>query len=68
VKLGDLYASGRGVPQSSFQAYVWYGAAARSGNTAARDKQARVATVLQPAEVQQADRLIDSLTRPSKAQ
>ncbi len=68
AKLGDLYASGRGVPQNSFQAYVWYGAAARSGNSAARDKQARTAAVLQPAEIQQADRLIESLPRPSKGQ
>jgi len=68
TRLGDLYANGRGGPQNSFQAYVWYGVAARSGNAAARDKQARIATVLQPAEIQQADRLIESFTRPSKPQ
>ena len=66
TRLGDLYASGRGVRQNSFQAYVWYGVAARSGSAPARDKQGRLAAVLQPAEIQQADRLIDSLVRPSK--
>ena len=60
LRLGDLYASGHGVPQNSFRAYVWYGVAARSGNASAREKQARVASLLQPAEIQQADRLIDS--------
>jgi len=67
TRLGDLYASGRGVPQNSFQAYVWYGVAARSGSAPARDKQGRLAAVLQPAEIQQADRLIDSLVRSAKA-
>jgi serine/threonine protein kinase len=60
TRLGDMFASGRGVPQNAFQAYVWYGIAARSGSAAAREKQARTAPQLQPAEVQQADRLIDS--------
>jgi len=63
VKLGDIYASGTGVPQSAFQAYVWYGLAARSGSAAASDKQTRITPLLQPAEIQQADKLIASRSR-----
>jgi TPR repeat protein len=66
TRLGDMSASGRGVPQNAFQAYVWYGVAARSGSAAARDKQMRIAPQLQPAEIQQADRLIDSQARAAR--
>jgi serine/threonine protein kinase/TPR repeat protein len=66
MKLGDMYANGRGVPQDSFQAYVWYGLAARSGSASARDPQARIASTLQPAEIEQADKLIDSLIGAAK--
>jgi TPR repeat protein len=56
-----MYANGRGVPQSNFQAYVWYGAAARGGNMAAKANQDRVGRSMQPMEIRQADKLIDSL-------
>jgi serine/threonine protein kinase len=66
TKLGDMFASGRGVAQNAFQAYVWYGIAARSGSAAAREKQARTAPQLQPAELRQADQLIDSRARDAR--
>jgi serine/threonine protein kinase len=66
TKLGDMFASGRGVAQNAFQAYVWYGIAARSGSAAAREKQARIAPQLQPAEIRQADQLIESRTRDAR--
>lgn len=59
VKLGDLYAEGRGAPQNYNQAYIWYGLAVRAGSIAARAKQGEVAARLQPAEIQQAERYID---------
>ena len=61
LRLGDMYANGRGVRQSNFQAYIWYGAAARGGNAAAKASQERVAAALQPAEISQAGKVIDSL-------
>jgi TPR repeat protein len=33
VKLAEIYANGRGVPRSYFQAYIWYSLAVRCGNT-----------------------------------
>jgi serine/threonine protein kinase len=66
LKLGDLYAGGRGVTQSSFQAYVWYGVAARSGSAPARERLVRTATQLQPAEIEQADKVIENLLRDTK--
>jgi TPR repeat protein len=56
-----MYASGRGVPQSNFQAFVWYGLAARGGNVAAKNNQERVGASMQPMEIRQAGKLIDSL-------
>jgi Sel1 repeat len=61
LRLADMYASGRGVQQSNFQAYVWYGVAARAGNVAAKTSQERVGTNMQPMEIRQAGKLIDSL-------
>jgi TolA-binding protein len=68
LRLGDMYANGRGVPQSNFQAYVWYGVAAREGNVAAKNNQDRVGATMQPMEVRQAGKLIDSLVAAAKTQ
>ena len=56
-----MYAAGRGVPQNNFQAYVWYGAAARAGNVTAKLQQERVGATMQPMELRQAGKLIDKL-------
>jgi serine/threonine protein kinase len=66
IRLGDMYASGRGVPQSNFQAYVWYGVAARQGNPAAKASQERVGAAMQPMEIRQAGKLIESLVASAK--
>jgi hypothetical protein len=58
LALGEMYAAGRGVPQNNFQAYVWFSRAARAGNVEARARVEKVKAALQPAEVQQADRLL----------
>ncbi len=56
--LGEMYAAGRGVPQNNFQAYVWFSRSARAGNAEARARVEQVKAKLQPAEIQQADRLL----------
>ena len=57
-KLGELYATGRGVGQSLNQAYLWYGMAAKAGHTQAQARQAQISANLQPAEVRQVDRYL----------
>ena len=59
-KLGAMYASGTGVARNYNLAYVWYGTAARLGSDAARQERDQAAASLQPAEREQADRLIES--------
>jgi hypothetical protein len=56
--LGEMYAAGRGVPQNNFQAYVWFSRAVRAGNPEAKARVEQVKAALQPAEVQQADRML----------
>jgi TPR repeat protein len=65
-RLGEQYENGRGVSQNNFQAYYWYSAAVRGGNTAARVKKEEMAARLQPAEIQQADKLVERLARPAR--
>ena len=65
-KLGEMYENGRGVPQNNFQAYYWYSAAVRGGNSAARVRKEQMAARLQPAEIQQAEKLVERLARPAK--
>jgi hypothetical protein len=57
-RLGEIFATGRGAPQSNFQAYIWFSAAADAGHAAAKSRRDQVITTLQPAEIQQADRVI----------
>ncbi|TAK39744.1 MAG: hypothetical protein EPO29_10595 [Betaproteobacteria bacterium] len=66
LKLGEMYENGRGVPQNNFQAYYWYSAAVRGGNTGARVKKEQMAARLQPAEIQQAEKLVERLARPAR--
>jgi hypothetical protein len=56
--LGEMYAAGRGVPLNNFQAYVWFSRAVRAGNAEAKPRVEQVKATLQPAEIQQADRLL----------
>jgi TolA protein len=57
-RLGEIFATGKGANQSNFQAYVWFSLAASSGHAAAKARRDQVITTLQPAEIQQADRVI----------
>ena len=45
--------------QNDFEAYVWYGIAARNGQAGAQSQRERVGTKLQPAEIRQADQIIE---------
>ena len=65
-RLGENYETGRGVTQNYFQAYYWYSAAARGGNAAAKSKKDQMAARLQPAEIQQAEKLVERLARSPK--
>jgi hypothetical protein len=57
--MGQVQESRAGPQRSDFEAYVWYGVAARAGEAAAAALRDKVAARLQPAEVQQADKLIE---------
>jgi len=57
-RLGEIYAAGRGVNQSNVQAYIWLSLAANAGHAGAKARRDQVAKALQPAEIQQADRLV----------
>ena len=56
--LGEMFAAGRGVPQSNFQSYVWFARAARAGYADAKARQEQVKATLQPAEIQHAEKLL----------
>jgi len=61
VRLAEMYANGHGVKLNYNQAYIWYSLAVRGGNTAAAAGRAKMAALLQPAEVKQADKVVDSM-------
>jgi TPR repeat protein len=63
-RLGEIYAAGRGVPQSNVQAYIWLSLAANAGHAGAKARRDQVAGALQPAEVQQADRVVRQRSAP----
>jgi len=59
ASLADAFAAGRGVPMNNFQAYVWYSLAARAGNARGRVGRDKAVALLQPAEIRQADVLVE---------
>jgi len=58
--LGRMAEEGRGVVPNAMQAYIWYSLAAQRGQATARTARERVALKLQPAEIAQAERLVQS--------
>jgi hypothetical protein len=56
--LGLVREAATGRLHSDFQAYVWFGVAARAGEPGAQALRDKVAPRLQPAEIQQADQAI----------
>ena len=61
IRLAEMYASGQGVKRNPNQAYIWYSLAARGGSARAAADRAKLAAQLQPAEIKQADRVVESL-------
>ena len=59
LSLGHIYAEGRGVSRSANQAYIWYSLAARAGIAAAEAPRKKILAQLQPAEIAQANRVIE---------
>jgi TPR repeat protein len=57
-RLGEIYSSGRGQPQNNLQAYVYFSLAALGGHARAGERRDALTALLQPAEIQQADRLV----------
>ncbi|HSC64613.1 MAG TPA: protein kinase [Caldimonas sp.] len=57
--LGRAQEARPSAQRSDFEAYVWYGIAARNGQAGAQAQRERVAAKLQPAEIRQADQLIE---------
>ena len=55
--LGNRYANGTGVPQDYVQAYMWFNLAAAQGDEGARDNRNRVADMMTPAQIEEAQRL-----------
>jgi serine/threonine protein kinase len=68
IKLGAMFATGTGVARNNNLAYVWYGTAARLGSNAAKAERDKVGALLQPAEREQADRLIAAKVEGMKKQ
>jgi serine/threonine protein kinase len=60
---GELYERGRGVARDPKLAYFWYSLGARGGNAAAAIGRSRVRELLQPAELKQADKMVDDWLR-----
>ena len=54
IKLGSMFASGN----NNFVAYVWYGTAASLGSSPGKTERDKVGALLQPAEREQADKVI----------
>jgi TPR repeat protein len=61
IRLAEMYASGQGVSRNYNQAYIWYSLAAREGGTTAAAGRDRMASRLQPAEIKQADKVVESM-------
>ena len=61
LKLGAMFANGNGVARNNNFAYVWYGTAARLGSSPAVAERDKVGALLQPAEREQADKVITSM-------
>ena len=55
--LGFIYAAGRGLPQDYVLAHMWFSLAAAQGNDAARTIRERVAEIMTPSQIAEAQRL-----------
>ena len=56
----NLLAAGHGLRQDINEAYIWASLAARRGSADAAARKNQLASLLQPAEIRQADRIVDA--------
>ena len=63
TRLAEMYAGGQGVKRNPNQAYIWYSLAAQGGNASAAAERAKIAALLQPAEIKQADRVVENMRK-----
>ncbi len=56
-KLGYMYSDGRGVPQDYAQAHMWFNLAAAKGDNASRIVRDRIAKLMTPAQIAEAQML-----------
>jgi localization factor PodJL len=63
TRLAEMYATGQGVKRNPNQAYIWYSLAAQGGSAGAAAERAKIAALLQPAEIAQADRVVDNMRK-----
>ena len=66
LRVGELFEAGRGAAASPNWAYVWYSVAEVRGVAAAKARKDAMAARLQAKEIEQADKLAKSLSRPGK--
>jgi serine/threonine protein kinase len=59
-RLAEMYAGGMGVAKDHNWAYIWYSLAARGGSATASTERDRIAKLLQPVEIQQADNVVQN--------
>ena len=57
LKLGEMYAKGRGVPQDYVAAHMWMNLAAAQGNKNAAKARDLLAQLMRPADVSKAQRM-----------
>jgi uncharacterized protein len=57
VLLGGMYLVGEGVPQDFVAAHMWYDLAAAHGDTSAAEQRQRIATLMTPAQIAEAQKL-----------
>jgi len=58
--VGRIAEEGRGTVPNALQAYIWYSRALRHGQVSARPSAERVKRLLQPAEIAQADAIVQN--------
>lgn len=55
--LGHIYQNGRGVPQNLVRAYMWFSLSAAGGTRSAADNREKVAKLMTPAQIAEAEKL-----------
>jgi len=65
-RLGEIHASAKGRQADNLQAYIYFSFAALDGHAGAAARRDTVSPLLQPAEIQQAEKLIRDRRRRGK--